>query len=118
MDGNGRWASRRFMPRIAGHRAGVKSVQKAIQAQKFIPLKELSIMKLYKDTPAETVDIYYAEAASITYYMITEMGKFRFANFCRKLKDGSSFENALQSAFGRVRSLKDLNKIWLDYLKQ
>ncbi|MGB6820835.1 MAG: undecaprenyl diphosphate synthase family protein, partial [Candidatus Acidiferrales bacterium] len=24
MDGNGRWAQRRHLPRIAGHRAGVK----------------------------------------------------------------------------------------------
>ena len=30
MDGNGRWAKQRFMPRIAGHRVGVKSVQKTI----------------------------------------------------------------------------------------
>jgi undecaprenyl diphosphate synthase len=30
MDGNGRWASRRGLPRIAGHRAGVKAVREAI----------------------------------------------------------------------------------------
>lgn len=27
MDGNGRWAKRRFMPRLAGHRAGVESAR-------------------------------------------------------------------------------------------
>ena len=26
MDGNGRWAKRRRMPRVFGHRAGMKSV--------------------------------------------------------------------------------------------
>jgi undecaprenyl diphosphate synthase len=30
MDGNGRWASRRRMPRIAGHRAGARAVREAI----------------------------------------------------------------------------------------
>ena len=30
MDGNGRWASRRGLPRIAGHRGGVKAVREAI----------------------------------------------------------------------------------------
>ena len=25
MDGNGRWANKRFMPRVAGHRAGVEA---------------------------------------------------------------------------------------------
>lgn len=32
MDGNGRWAKQRSLPRIAGHKAGVKSVRRAIQA--------------------------------------------------------------------------------------
>ena len=27
MDGNGRWASRRHLPRTAGHRAGAKAVK-------------------------------------------------------------------------------------------
>jgi len=32
MDGNGRWAARRGMPRIAGHRAGAKAVRELISA--------------------------------------------------------------------------------------
>ncbi len=32
MDGNGRWAKKRMMPRIAGHRAGVESVRTIVQA--------------------------------------------------------------------------------------
>ena len=32
MDGNGRWAQRRHLPRIAGHRAGVQSARTAIDA--------------------------------------------------------------------------------------
>src|SRR3990167_6085157 len=31
MDGNGRWAKKRFLPRIAGHRAGVEATRKIIQ---------------------------------------------------------------------------------------
>jgi len=31
MDGNGRWAKRRHMPRVAGHRAGVESLRSIIQ---------------------------------------------------------------------------------------
>lgn len=31
MDGNGRWAKQRFLPRPAGHRAGVKSVRKTVE---------------------------------------------------------------------------------------
>lgn len=32
MDGNGRWAKQRFMPRIAGHRAGVEAARKVVKA--------------------------------------------------------------------------------------
>lgn len=32
MDGNGRWAARRGLPRIAGHRAGAKAVRELISA--------------------------------------------------------------------------------------
>ena len=32
MDGNGRWAKRRFMPRIAGHKQGVDSLRRCVKA--------------------------------------------------------------------------------------
>lgn len=32
MDGNGRWAKRRFMPRLAGHAQGVKSLRRCVKA--------------------------------------------------------------------------------------
>jgi undecaprenyl diphosphate synthase len=31
MDGNGRWANKRLLPRVAGHRAGVESVRTIVQ---------------------------------------------------------------------------------------
>ena len=32
MDGNGRWARRRLLPRVAGHRQGVESLRRCIRA--------------------------------------------------------------------------------------
>ncbi len=32
MDGNGRWAQQRFLPRMAGHRRGVEAVRKVVRA--------------------------------------------------------------------------------------
>lgn len=32
MDGNGRWAKKRMLPRVAGHRAGVEAVRKIVRA--------------------------------------------------------------------------------------
>ena len=31
MDGNGRWATRRGLPRVAGHRAGVAAVRRVVE---------------------------------------------------------------------------------------
>ena len=32
MDGNGRWAKQRFMPRVAGHKRGVETVRAMVKA--------------------------------------------------------------------------------------
>lgn len=44
MDGNGRWAKRRLMPRALGHRAGAKSVRRAID---FCSQRGISILSLF-----------------------------------------------------------------------
>ena len=43
MDGNGRWAKARHLPKIAGHRAGIKSVRQAIEAAKELGVKVLTL---------------------------------------------------------------------------
>jgi undecaprenyl diphosphate synthase len=43
MDGNGRWAKRRSLPRIAGHRAGVEPVRTAVDACARLGLKALTL---------------------------------------------------------------------------
>jgi len=32
MDGNGRWATRRFLPRVAGHKQGIESLRRCVKA--------------------------------------------------------------------------------------
>ncbi|HWP81505.1 MAG TPA: isoprenyl transferase [Bacteroidota bacterium] len=43
MDGNGRWAKRRSMPRIAGHREGVNSVRDIVEACGQLGVKYLTL---------------------------------------------------------------------------
>ncbi len=43
MDGNGRWAKQRFLPRVAGHREGVKSVDKVVAHARRIGIKALTL---------------------------------------------------------------------------
>jgi len=44
MDGNGRWAKKRFMPRVAGHRAGVEAARKAV---KYCAQKNIKVLSLF-----------------------------------------------------------------------
>ena len=43
MDGNGRWAKKRFLPRVAGHRAGVEAVRTIVRAAGDIGLECLTL---------------------------------------------------------------------------
>ncbi len=46
MDGNGRWAKSRKLPRVMGHRAGAKSVRRAIEFCHRHHIKNLSLFAL------------------------------------------------------------------------
>ena len=43
MDGNGRWAKRRHMPRVAGHRAGVSAVRSTVETAARIHIPALTL---------------------------------------------------------------------------
>jgi undecaprenyl diphosphate synthase len=43
MDGNGRWAKKRFLPRAAGHKAGVDAVRKVSRAARELGLECLTL---------------------------------------------------------------------------
>ncbi len=44
MDGNGRWAQKRLMPRVMGHRAGVKAVKKIVE---FCGKEKIEVLSLF-----------------------------------------------------------------------
>ncbi len=43
MDGNGRWAKRRFLPRAAGHKAGVETIRKVLKECKRLNVKYVTL---------------------------------------------------------------------------
>lgn len=43
MDGNGRWAQRRKLPRLAGHNAGMKAMKEIVKASGSIGVKHLTV---------------------------------------------------------------------------
>ena len=63
MDGNGRWAQNRGMPRVEGHRQGAKSVRKVVEAAAELGLEQLTLYCLssenWKRPPAELTFLMY-----------------------------------------------------------
>ena len=60
MDGNGRWARRRHMPRVAGHRAGVAAVRSTVETAARIGIPALTLYAFseenWKKRPKTEVD--------------------------------------------------------------
>ena len=49
MDGNGRWASRRGLPRVAGHRAGADAVRRTVEAAPGVGIGALTLYAFSAD---------------------------------------------------------------------
>ncbi len=49
MDGNGRWAKKKNLPRIEGHRAGAKSVQEIVETAARLGIKYLTLFAFSKE---------------------------------------------------------------------
>ena len=91
-------------------------VQNAITNNRFIPLPELSRVRLSQATDQETVFLFYAEAASAVHFFISQLGEFKFSLFCQNLKKGMPFDQALKESYYYFHDLPAFNKAWLGYL--
>jgi undecaprenyl diphosphate synthase len=63
MDGNGRWATRRGLPRVAGHRAGVAAARRVVEHAPDIGIRYLTLYAFSSDNwrrpPAEVQRIFW-----------------------------------------------------------
>jgi undecaprenyl diphosphate synthase len=63
MDGNGRWAQRRGLPRVAGHRAGIASVRRTVEHALDAGIARLTLYAFSSDNwrrpPAEVQSIFW-----------------------------------------------------------
>ncbi|HUA98771.1 MAG TPA: di-trans,poly-cis-decaprenylcistransferase [Terracidiphilus sp.] len=63
MDGNGRWATRRGLPRVAGHRAGVAAARRVVEHAPDIGIARLTLYAFSSDNwrrpPAEVDTIFW-----------------------------------------------------------
>jgi undecaprenyl diphosphate synthase len=56
MDGNGRWAKKRYLPRVAGHKQGVESLRRTVQACLDMGIHVLSVFAFSSENWARPDD--------------------------------------------------------------
>jgi undecaprenyl diphosphate synthase len=73
MDGNGRWATRRGMPRPAGHRAGVQTVRQIVKAAPELGIGTLTLFAFSSDNWRRPVQEVSALMALLRHYLRAEL---------------------------------------------
>ncbi len=67
---------------------------------------------------ADLARTFYIQAMSLVEFLITEYSADQFISFCRQLRDGKSFEEALRFSYPTsIRTVSDLEAEWRSYIK-
>lgn len=109
MDGNGRWAARRGLSRIAGHRAGIKAAREVMQAASDLGVKVLTLYAFstenWKRPKAEVSALFKL----LEHYLSSEGDKllknnirFQVIGRLRELPD--SLRKKLEAQVGKTRN--------------
>ena len=75
MDGNGRWATRRGLPRSAGHRAGVLAVRRVVEAAPDLGVGTLTLFAFSSDNWRRPRAEVNALMALLRQYLKTELAR-------------------------------------------
>ena len=97
MDGNGRWASKRMMPRVAGHSEGLSAVRKIVQECRRIGVEYLTVFAFssenWRRPPEEVGFLMKLFLKSLK----GEVSRLAENDIClRLIGDLSRFDNAIQ----------------------
>ena len=79
MDGNGRWATRRFLPRVAGHKRGVDALRACVRHCGDIGVKVLTVFAFSSENwrrPQEEVSF----LMRLRNWMVGPLGRLGLAN--------------------------------------
>src|SRR5438034_7073321 len=113
MDGNGRWARRRGMPRVAGHRAGINAVREVVEGSAELGVSVLTLyafsVENWKRPPAEVRTL----MALLKEYLNKELesvhrNNIRFRTIGRTNELDATVQNELDKAIERTKFNKGM----------
>lgn len=89
-----------------------------IHFDKDLTVQDLTATNVRRLDDEEKVSFYYMQSVSLVDFMISKYGVRSFTEFCRALRDGKSFNEALKSSFGSVENLAELDIAWRNYVRE
>lgn len=101
MDGNGRWAVQRNLPRIAGHKKGVDTVRRVVEQCRLLDIPVLTLYAFSDENwgrPREEVN-----------FLMDMLGAFLRAEIATMKKNDILFRT-----IGRIERLPQSAKTWID----
>lgn len=106
MDGNGRWASKRFLPRVAGHKKGVDALRAVIEAALQRDLPYITVFAFSSENWSRPS----AEVSALMYLFAQELAKeaprlHEKGVRLRFIGDRSRFSEALQASMTQSEAL-------------
>ena len=106
MDGNGRWAKQRFMPRIMGHQRGVESLRVAVRACRDLGVEYLTVFAFSSENcrrPVEEVSFVMSLFLKMLEREVTRLHKnnIRF----KIIGDRSRFDDRLRQTMQNAEQL-------------
>jgi len=121
MDGNGRWATARHMPRIAGHRAGAQTVRRVIEAAPSLGVGTLTLYAFSSDNwkrPAAEVSGLFSLLSD---FLVRETGELirqdvRFTAIGRRDRLDPALVSLIDAAESDTRACSTLHlRVAIDY---
>jgi len=91
-------------------------VKQAIRNEDFIGLKELAGLNPHLMPDDKSVNLFYAESASIAGFLIKEFGKDSFVLFCQNLRDKKDLERSISYVYP-FRNIDELSRAWQEHLE-
>ena len=106
MDGNGRWAKNRFLPRVAGHRRGVESVRATVKGCAELGVKYLTLFAFSSENWRRPADEVSVLMQLFVRSLEQEVAKLHENGICfRVIGDRSRFEPRLRHLIADAEAL-------------
>ncbi len=110
MDGNGRWAKKRFLPRTAGHKKGADAVRRAVEASVELGITHLTLFGFSSENWKRPEDEVKDLMGLLRFYLKNEVKRLHSEGVCLKfVGDRSKLSKDIVAGIDECESLTKAN---------